>query len=160
MSASHFGTPYWLDDYWGAYFQPESGGAIIGALSGSFAGTASFTGTLDQEELGGTLRGRRRWPRRSRPLWEQERELELLRDQTVAAIKVEEIALASGPPKRTLAKAIRDGANEHGFRQPFDHEGAARLAALVAMAQQINTMLALIDAQQDEEEEDLLLLAA
>jgi hypothetical protein len=46
MSASHFGTTYWLDDYFGPYFQPEEGGAIIGSLSGSFAGVASFVGTL------------------------------------------------------------------------------------------------------------------
>jgi hypothetical protein len=161
MSASTFGTTYWLDDYWGSYFQPDAGGGVIvGTLAGSAAGVATVTGSLRaEEELGGTLRGRR-WPRRSRPLWERERELELLREQTVEAIKIEEIALSSGPPKRNLAKAIRDGAREHGFKQPFDQEGGARLAALVVMAQQLNTMLALIQAQQDEEEEELLLLAA
>ena len=52
MSASYFGTTYWLDDYFGPYFQPEgTGGVIIGALSGSFAGSSVFTGTLDQDEL-------------------------------------------------------------------------------------------------------------
>jgi hypothetical protein len=48
MSASHFGSGFWPDDYFGLYFQPEAGGVIIGTLSGSFAGAASFAGTLDQ----------------------------------------------------------------------------------------------------------------
>lgn len=48
MSA-YFGTAYWLDDYWGPYFQPEAGGGvIIGTLAGSAAGVATVTGTLEQ----------------------------------------------------------------------------------------------------------------
>ena len=160
MSASHFGTTYWLDDYFGPYFQPEGeGGVIIGSLAGSAAGVATVNGTLEdgaEQELGGTLRGRRRWPRRSR----LPHEIERLREQTIEAIAQESIALSEGPPRTTLAKAIRAGANDFGLAQPFDLEGAARLAALVQMAQALNTMQALIGAQIDEEEEELLLLAA
>jgi hypothetical protein len=62
MSASHFGSGFWSDDYFGLYFQPEAGGVVIGTLSGSFAGTSSFAGTLEQPANGsmlfGTLGGR------------------------------------------------------------------------------------------------------
>jgi hypothetical protein len=44
---SHFKTPYWPEDYFGQYFRDSGGGAIIGSLSGSFAGSSSFSGTLE-----------------------------------------------------------------------------------------------------------------
>lgn len=47
MSGSLFGSGYWPNDYFGMYFQPDSGGVIVGTLSGSFAGSATFTGTLE-----------------------------------------------------------------------------------------------------------------
>ncbi len=47
MSTSHFGSKYWLDDYFGPYFQPEGeGGVIVGALAGSAAGVATCSATL------------------------------------------------------------------------------------------------------------------
>jgi len=52
MSASHFGTTYWLDDYFGPYFQPEGqGGAIVGVLAGSAAGQATVAATLSSAQL-------------------------------------------------------------------------------------------------------------
>lgn len=53
MSTSPFGSKYWLDDYFGPYFQPEGeGGVIIGALSGSAAGAATVSATLSVASTG------------------------------------------------------------------------------------------------------------
>ena len=46
MSASHFGSGYWPEGYFGPYWQPDGAGVIVGALSGSFAGTSDLSGTL------------------------------------------------------------------------------------------------------------------
>lgn len=52
MSASHFGTTYWLDEYFGPYFQSEGeGGAIVGVLAGSAAGQATVAATLSVAQL-------------------------------------------------------------------------------------------------------------
>ena len=53
MSTSPFGSKYWLDDYFGPYFQPEDeGGVIVGALAGSAAGVATVSGTLSTPSVG------------------------------------------------------------------------------------------------------------
>lgn len=158
MSASHFGTKYWLDDYFGPYFQPEgSGGAIIGALSGTFAGNASFSGTLvngAEQELGGTLRGRRRWPRRSRPIYVEDRqELEEIQALVAKAMETPAVAYGSGEPL-TLARSIERRIESLPVPQPFDYDGAARMTELIALSNEIEAIL------QDIEEEELLLLVA
>lgn len=159
MSASHFGTTYWLDDYFGSYFQPEGeGGVIIGSLSGSFAGSATFSGAVTngaEEELGGTPRGRRRWPRRSRPIYVEDRqELEEIQTLVAQAIETPAVAYGSGEPKLTLARAIERRIDDLPLPQPFDYDGAARMAKLMALANEIEAIL------QDIEDEELLLLAA
>lgn len=159
MSASHFGTTYWLDDYWGSYFQPESGGGVIvGALSGSFAGSSTTSGTLvngAEQELGGTPRGRRRWPRRSRPIYVEDRqELEEIQALVAQAIETPAVAYGSGAPKLTLAKAIERRIDDLPVPQPFDYDGAARMTELIALANEIEAIL------RDIEEEELLLLVA
>lgn len=50
MSASHFGSGYWPEGYFGPYWQPDGAGVIVGALSGSFAGTSAFSATLPDSE--------------------------------------------------------------------------------------------------------------
>lgn len=53
MSTSPFGSKYWLDDYFGPYFQPEGeGGVIIGSLAGSAAGVATVNATLSAASTG------------------------------------------------------------------------------------------------------------
>lgn len=53
MSTSPFGSKYWLDDYFGPYFQPEGeGGVIVGALAGSAAGAATVSATLSAASTG------------------------------------------------------------------------------------------------------------
>ena len=159
MSASHFGTTYWLDDYWGSYFQPEGeGGVIIGALSGSFAGAAAFTGTLANgaaEELGGTPRGRRRWPRRSRPIYVEDRqELEEIQALVAEAIEAPKVAYATGETRQTLAKAIDRRIGDLRLPQPVDVDGSACMGALMELAREVEAIL------RDIEDEELLLLAA
>lgn len=159
MSASHYGTTYWLDDYWGPYFQQEGeGGVIIGTLAGSAAGVATVTGALTNgaaEELGGTPRGRRRWPRRSRPIYVEDREeLEEIQALVAKAIEAPKVAYGTGEPRQTLAKAIDRRIRDLPLPQPFDVNGAARMAALMDLAREVEAIL------RDIEDEELLLLAA
>ena len=159
MSGSHFGSGYFPDDYFGLYFQPDSGGVIVGALSGSFAGSASFAGTLAAPSLlKGRLRGRRRWLS-SAALAEREKDLEALRKRTVEAVGRKEIVFGSGV-LGLLERNINADADRLGLVQPFEAESFDRLQKLIELTQQIDAALMLIQAREDEEDEEILLLAA
>ena len=149
MSASHFGSGFWPDDYFGLYFQPEAGGVIIGTLSGSFAGTSSFAATLDQpmaQEFEG--HGARYWRtvRKNRENRERLRELyEAAREEDLAPVHEERIeailapfapALSMPPPSQVDWAAMPDQAADD-LRQAIE-------AAL----------------REVEDEEDILLLLA
>lgn len=160
MSGSHFGSGYFPDDYFGLYFQPDSGGVIVGDLSGSFAGTSEFSGSLVSEtRLGGRFRRRRIWLK-SADLVERERHLEALRRKALRAIKNKELAFGSEFRLSDLAKDINAEAAAENLPQPFNYEREARLMKLVELVQQIDVKIALLQVREDEEEEEILLLAA
>lgn len=149
MSGSHFGSGFWPDDYFGLYFQPEAGGVVIGSLSGSFAGAASFSGTLEQVAAGGhgahrgveywrTVRKNREYKRKLRELYTEVRAAD---PPPVAEERIEAVmpALRGLPPAEVIDWAAMAAETEQ------------RLWAALEAA---------IEAIEQDDEEVMLLLAA
>ena len=169
MSASHFGSGFWPDDYFGLYFQPEAGGVIIGVLSGSFAGAASFAGTLEQpaaQEFEG--HGARYWRTVRKNRDNKRRELEELyaearreelaeadEDRIEAIIEPFAPALRMPPAAKVDWAAMSDQSADM-LRQVLLNAIAA--AAAYQAAQEAARIA--YEAELDDEDELILLLAA
>jgi hypothetical protein len=164
MSASHFGTTFWLDDYWGSYFQPESGGgAIIGALSGSFAGTATFSGTIEQPaqsvrigSVGGVskedvARIRRFLKREKEPITKLYKKLVAVKRHVPEASKAELIKAGDQYAKEDKKPLSLDWLN---FELILKHGDQERMKSLINNA----ILAAEIARAEDEDDEDTLLL--
>lgn len=168
MSASHFGTTYWLDDYWGSYFQQEGeGGVIIGTLAGSAAGVATVTGALQQpvtesETTGATVGGvtredvariQRFLKREKEPITKLYKKLVRVKkyvpkENKAALVKISE-------PYTTNAKPLTlDWLNFEAIFKAGDVE---------LLKTQINNAILAAEiarAEEDEDDEDILLLLA
>lgn len=182
MSGSHFGSGYWPDDYFGLYFQPEAGGVIVGALAGSFAGTSSFSGTLEAPSAGhsGVVRLAQHMRQAQANRWEVLGEyFDSIRKkpapEIVEAVK-EELAEArteargvTDPKvitwKRRAAKALKP-AGPATLPRTQDIawqrlvEDTARLERAVMALRTLREEAARVRFEQEQEEEELLLLAA
>lgn len=158
MSASHYGTTYWLDDYWGPYFQQEGeGGFIIGTLAGSAAGVATVSASLTGGEfLGGHVGGAGGggFKRRRKTRWE---------DETLAELQAAYAELAGERPTREAAAELVE------FVAPFAPAAvvlppvsAIDWGALVQSIRSAEMAAAIAEAQRrmDEEDEDLIMLLA
>ena len=165
MSGSHFGSGYFPDDYFGLYFQPDSGGAIIGALSGSFSGSASFTGTLNQTDneahyirVGGGV-GRSNLTKRRKSNAEED-------EETLRIIREAYQELREELPTQEIAQEVRE------IVAPFvTHEVSAaplppimtidwRALHRAGIEQEIQHAIAAAREEIEREDEELLLFAA
>jgi hypothetical protein len=159
MSGSHFGSGYWPDDYFGLYFQPEAGGVIVGTLAGSFAGTSSFSGTLEQPvpvvaEYGGHYARdvfKRRRSKRERDdeiVDDLKRALGLLRPSP-AAIVAPVVEVIAPHVEREIETVPAIKAIDW---RPFIEEARKR--------QELRDAIAQAKARQDEEDEEMFMLMA
>jgi hypothetical protein len=159
MSASHFGSGFWPDDYFGLYFQPEAGGVIIGTLSGSFAGAASFAGTLEQpaaQEFEG--HGARYWRTVRKNRENRLRELyEEVRSEDVSPVLEERIEAILEPFRPALQRPTPEPQPE-----PLPPPIQIDWAAIYAQAEAAERLLAALEEakREIEDEEDIFLLLA
>lgn len=160
MSGSFFGSGYWPDDYFGLYWQPEAGGVIIGALSGSFAGASSFAGQLDGGAQPVAVNNSGYWGSdwRERKKTQQQRDEELLRDLKRALGMLEEApAAVAAPVVEVIAPYVEAQITTVPPVALIDWR------PFVEMAQKREALRAAIaeaKALQDQEDEDLFLLLA
>ena len=164
MSASHFGTTYWLDDYWGSYFQPEGeGGVIVGVLAGSSAGVATVSGALSggASSVAGTTVGgvtdeevariRRFLKREKEPITKLYKKLVRVKRYVPAEAKAELIKIGeqyAAPERKPLTF---DWLNFELVMKAGDQE---RIKSLINNA----IMAAEAARADDEDDEDLLML--
>ena len=163
MSASHFGSGFWPDDYFGLYFQPEAGGVVIGTLAGSAAGVATVTGALQQPagaSVAGSVAGvtpeevariRRFLKREKAPVTKLYKHLVRLKRHVPEPAKQEIIKLGEQHAKPDVKPLSFDWLNFESIMKAGDQE---RMATLLNNA----IMAAEIAKAEDEDDEDILLL--
>lgn len=165
MSASHFGTTYWLDDYFGLYFQPEGeGGVISGSLSGTFAGSATFSGavsqqgTVSRETLAGGVteeevaRIRRFLRREKEPITKLYKKLVKVKRYVPEATKAELVKTGDQYAKEDARPFSLDWLNFEAIMRAGDQERMKTLINNAILAAEI------AKAEEDEDDEDTLLL--
>jgi signal transduction histidine kinase len=157
-------------DYWKAFYFKAMGGQETAvdpnAMSGSFAGSSSWTGTLDQptgsisgafaglSEFTGTLTsvstpvrrfGGGMWPNRSQEVRRKRRieELEEL-EEMIAAALVGMTGDKPSPPTKTVIKKIERQAERLDLAQEIDRRASAKAieVALVGLRAEINQLFA------------------